>query len=217
MATPTTKLRIDVDLGKRMITKITDPDKDMSVEDDITLETGKLDDSKNLFNTNFKKLNEIPSPPPRTPEETAMKKLETAKKALEDVKIRAAKAAMLKQIKDRQTIEGGADDEVEEDLDASVEEVKMLIQDALDQAKTANNKEFIDEANKLMEELEELDTADMLTWHNANNDVDGGAFKRRLSRRRLSRRRQRGSNKKKFLVRNKSKKMRRGKYSRKAK
>lgn len=42
--------------------------------------------------------------------------------------------------------------------------------------------------------------------------VKGGAPKHRLSRRR-----QRGSNKKMFLVRNKSKKMRRGKYSRKAK
>ena len=131
--TPTTNLRIDVDLERGMITKIADPTKNMIVEEDISLKPDDLVDSKAAFNEKFEKLNQAPPPtPPKKTEEEA----------------------------EGQGTVTDKDDEI---------------------------------------------------WHTIG-EMDGGAFKRRLSRRRP-----RGSNRKKSLVRNKSKKMRRGKYSRKAK
>ena len=92
----------------------------------------------------------------------------------------------------------------DEETEKLVQEANTFVRDALNKAKLTNNQDFIVEANELMVEVDELSKQ--------ANALSGGARKRRLSRRR-----QRGSNKKKFLVRNKSKKMRRGKYSRKAK
>lgn len=67
MATPTTQLQIDVDLTGRKITKITDPINNKSVEEDISLDSDKIESSKVMFNEKFNELNAAPSvqPPPR--------------------------------------------------------------------------------------------------------------------------------------------------------
>ena len=129
---------------------------------------------------------------------------EAAEEALEEagVKVENLKTKLVAKQKEKQEVGVVAKDEETEKL---VQEANVLVQDALDKAKLTNNQEFIDEANNLVKEVNELE-------EKINKLMDGGAFKRRLSRRR-----QRGSNRKKSLVRNKSKKMRRGKYTRKAK
>jgi hypothetical protein len=236
MANPTRKLRIDVDLSMGMITKISDPNKQVSIERELGLNPAQLDESKILFNAYFNQINDAPTkmrtgftgqviePSTLTPINVEQRKLIAAAppKPAKPVVTGTDEAARLATVEaERLAVEveaaeaeaAEAEANVEPLLDFSQEDVKtdqptIYTNDILNLGKELYlNKEapyppIPDRAPSKVSDLPTL-----------VDDKDfGGARKRRLSRRRP-----RGSNRKKSLVRNKSKKMRRGKYSRKAK